>query len=351
MNPDPSRPDGEMPTQYDALVDHIVDRMEGRTSAEKRSIVQQMVDRLSVAKGLPTIKADFNAPGISPGEARRRRRAWMRDHELTIGKELRHGCQPRKVDEGPRTAAVAIPLHPNIVTDRFAQELLRNVVAPESGSTPMIAQFGATSQSQYKFMAVNAMGVGTDSEPTTVGDTQLGAAGDGGADSDQFCIYHIDESVSASTNDGTFGDSITADVDADLPLDTAQGVQASARDSGGTYHSGTRSPSDAAATLSHNDDSPGAGDFEFVYDFTWRRGTDGDERDGNFGSDASPVAWREVGLANALMTGDSTNIHPAGAHPDSVYHQATRRVFSGTGFAKTSDVQLSIEYTVRFSSG
>lgn len=342
----------ELPPESRILAQRLLDELrEDHSERQRRRTVESFLEKISVPIGLPTIQANFAHPELTPREARALREEWMQDHRDTIEVELREGCQPRKINEGPRTAAVAIPLAPNIVTNRFANNLLRNVLAP-SGGTPMIAEFGTTGESQYKFMAVNAMGVGTDSAAAAVGDTQLGAAGDGGVDSDQFSWYHISTSVTSSTNDGTFGSSIpSSGVNDDVALATAQGADVSARDTGGTYFSGTRSPSDAAFTLRHNDDSPAAGDFEFEYECTWRFGADGDERDGNFGSDASPVSWRELGLANELMTGDATGIHPAGAHPDSVHHLATRRTYAGGGFSKTSNSELTNQYIVRFSSG
>lgn len=345
----------ELPAKYDALVERVLDDLRGATThAEQKRRLRSYLDHVGRPQGLPEVRASFDHPEFTEREARAFRKNWMEAHEPSIEANLRRGCQVRKVDEGPKTTAIAIPIKRNIVTDRYAHNLLREVTAPNDGDA-MIAQFGATGQSNYKFMTVTAMGVGTDPTAEAVGDTAIGQGAEAN-DEDQFCWYIIDEAVTADADDGTFGSSLETDMydgEDDPPLSTNQGVQYSARPTGAspTFESGTRAPASAQAQLRYNDNSPSSGDFEYVLDFTWPFGSDGQLGDGNFGSDADPDEWREVGLANALHTGDGSNIHPGGAHPDSVHHLATRRTFAGTGFAKTSNVELSIEYTVRFSSG
>lgn len=345
----------ELPAKYDKLVEQVLDDLRSaHNRAEQRKRLRRYLDHVGRPQGLPEIRARFDHPEFTPREAQALRRRWMDEHEESIEVNLRRRCQPRKVDEGARTTAIAIPIRRNIVTDRYAHNLLREVTAPNDGDA-MIAQFGTTAQSNYKFMTVTAMGVGTDPTAEAVGDTAIGQGAEAN-DEDQFCWYIIDEAITSSTDDGTFGSSLETDMydgEDDPPLSMNQGVQYSARPTGAspTFESGTRAPADAQAQLRYNDDSPSAGDFEYVLDFTWRFGSDGNLGDGNFGSDSDPDEWREVGLANALHTGDGSNIHPGGAHPDSVHHLATRRTFAGSGFAKTTNVELSIEYTVRFSSG
>lgn len=321
-----------LPLELDLFARSILDRVQrAPTRAAQRDIIMRALDAAGVPKGLPVLKADFNHPGKNQAAIEAYRRAWIRQHHESIQMNLRPGMVPTVIGRN----VVEIPIAPNIVTNRMAQKLLRDVLAPSS-TNPMIGQYSTDAESKYKWMAINAMGVGTNDGAAAVGDTGLGA---GVSPKNQYSWYH-------GTTSGS-GTPPTAGIDDDLVLDQAYGADVWWKDTGAV--SGVNKAYVAAASaafkLKHVDAAP---NYDFTYEVTWDFGTSGDEIYGNFGSDASPDSWREIGLAN---TPPSDTITSGGAHPNLAHHLATRKVFAGNGFAKTSSVKLTNTYTVRFTSG